>query len=131
MSTTEMNYSNRWFLGLFLLGATILGISLTRGVVELLSVQDRIDEAEERVEELASERERLERERVWRSSRVFQDAEIREHLHMALPGEVVLVLPSYLEELMYVPIDVSENEMQMRRVEKIWWRWWKVFVHPE
>lgn len=79
-----------WF---FLLGGGYLIVVLSRDLWRILSVKNRIIEAEQQVEELRQRQIRLKQEVEEVKSEEFVEKEARDKLLLAREGEVVVLLP--------------------------------------
>ena len=97
-------------------------VNLSRGVMDLLRVEDRVEQAEAEVGELREEKSELEDELAWRSTEAFVEQEIRNKLKLAKPDEVVVMVDEdlYLEE-------ETEPAPEMEEDTPNWRKWWELF----
>lgn len=111
---------------LFYLIVLIFGViivNLSRGIFDLLRVEERVETAEEEVLVLQQEHESLKDELAWRSTEAFVEQEIRNKLKMAKPDEVVVMV----EEDMYLEEQDQEGQSLEQEVKPNWQRWWELF----
>jgi hypothetical protein len=129
MSTFSL-YSKRftsWVLTMLLL---VIIVSLTRNAWELWHLRSRVTDAEEEHLALEEEKARLEQFYQEQAAPFTMEREIRDKLHMSLPGEEVLVVP---EELRQATSDqqpaTSSNNSEKHEEMVNWKKWWRL-VNP-
>lgn len=88
-----MGNRDYWVKGILLAVMLYLVVSLGQNVWELRRSQRRLTDAEARLKNLAEEEYRLSKYLQQVETESFMEAEIRNKLHLARPGERVLVLP--------------------------------------
>ena len=103
----------------------ILGISLivnlSRDILRLLKAADQVKLAEQKVEELKTEKEKLVKKKEYYQSAEFIEEEARNRLNMARPGETIVVLPANIEEL------ASRRQRSQTPDLPNWEKWWRLF----
>ena len=72
----------------------VLLVSLLGNIVSIRQAHDRIVDAENRVEELRSEHEELEKQLEFVESEQYAESQLRDKLGMAKEGEIIVVMPS-------------------------------------
>jgi len=97
-------------------------ISLSRDILRLLKVDDRIDQARLKVERLEKEQTELEAKKTFFESEVFVEQQARNKLNLSKEGEVVVVLPPNVEEL------VGYEELQKSPETPNWKQWLNLFM---
>lgn len=102
----------------------ILAVVLSRNILTLVSVEDRIDDLRQKIVKEEGKKKELLRLREDVSSPFFIEKEAREKLGLAKEGETVVVLPSedYLRSLI-TPLD--EEDVPINKSN--WKKWLKLF----
>jgi cell division protein FtsB len=103
----------------------LLIVNLSRGAWDLYRVRDRIQQADEEVQKLAAEKQRLETEVQYQFSEDYAEQTIRDKLNMAKPGEVVVILPAL------TPIATPSGwgvAVTPTDEPPIWKKWWKIIL---
>ena len=108
---------------------SMLIINLSRGAWGLWQAQDRMKEADRRLEELTKKKQALEAQLNYQMTESYAEQEIRNKLGMAKPGELVAILPEGDKN------QVPSTEYQVNNVpdyssaanEPNWKKWLNVF----
>ena len=117
---------NRIKQGIFILIVFVellLIVSSAKGIVQLLAVRERVSLAQENVSELERKQTELKDELAWRQSEVYREQEIRDQLHLAKPGEVVV----YIDESEYKQQESEDDEKGGEELAN-WQKWVELFL---
>ena len=110
--------------GLFMVGSSLLALSLARGIVDLLAVRLRIEDTQNKVMELAEKHSKLKNENEWRNSAAYKDVQIREYLQMAKPGDITVIMPENIDDFGFGGVEQDgDNNNEERVYVSIWSRW--------
>ncbi len=101
-----------------------LALSLVRNILQIRSVNEKISQAEEGVEELKQEGKQLEAEIESLGSDEYIEKQLREKLGLAKEGEIVLVLPDEDTLRKLAPKRVVEEDVLP---EPNWRKWVRLF----
>lgn len=104
-------------LGIYLI------VVLSRNLMEVVSVEDRVEEAKRKVEGLESERKHLESKLELVESDEFVEQQIRDELMLAKEGETVVVIPQQVGEVGKVEKVEQEKQEDLAN----WQKWARVF----
>jgi cell division protein FtsB len=113
-----------YFGYLFTLVFVLLLVSFARNIVKIDAARKKVGEAEERVEKLREENQKLEEAVQAVKTEEFVEGQLRDKLGLAKEGETVLVLPD--EELLrkLAPKQPEDEELLP---DPIWRKWYKLF----
>lgn len=100
-------------------------LSVTRGIVRLISSGSRVGEARERLEEAKADQEELKAKLEELNSDYYREKQTRDQLGLARPGETVIVLPD--EELLRRLSPRVIEEENLEPPEPNWRKWAKLF----
>lgn len=96
-------------------------INLSRDILRLLRAGDRIKQAQLRVEELEKEHLQLKELKGYYQSEEFIEEQARNKLNLAREGEIIVILPPNIEEL------VGWQEEEKPQELPNWQRWFRLF----
>lgn len=97
----------------------LLAINSMRSILTFRTTAGKVNESEERLEEIRRENEALKRELDYKKSDQFAEGEIRNKLGLAKPGETIVIIPSE---------DKSQDQVEEGgRIEPNWRKWWELF----
>lgn len=99
----------------------ILIISFSRDILRLLGSDDRVNEAKLKVEELEREKASLKEQEDYYVSEEFIEEQARNRLNMGREGEVVVLLPPNVSEL------VKGEVLTPPPPVPNWKKWWGLF----
>ena len=88
----------------------VLIVSLSRSILKMFRAKDELRLAEQKIEELQEEAAGLTEKREFYQSEEFIEQEARNKLNMVKEGEIVVVLPSNLKEI----LGERENQPQVQ-----------------
>lgn len=114
---------NRLTTGILLIFGLYLIVSFSRDIFNLFQKGKEVEKEQLKLEELQIKNEELKRQLEYVKSAEFLEKEAREKLGLAREGEVVVILPENLEEL------ISGNQSQISENQQIpnWKKWLKLF----
>jgi cell division protein FtsB len=112
----------RVFFWLIIVICSLAIVNLSKGIMDLLGVEERVNIAEENVAALEEKNQELEGELAWRSTEAFAEQEIRNKLKLAKPDEVVVRIN---EDLYLEREEVVEEVAAMEQSN--WQKWWELF----
>ena len=95
--------------------------SLIRGIYESSRSRERIEELAGRKEALEKEQQQLEEKKAEVQAPDYLEKVAREELHLAKPGEKVVILPEGT-----ITGESSEKREESKERKAIWERWWDV-----
>ncbi len=95
-------------------------ISLSRNIYRLLKAGDQVNLAQQRLEELEKEHQKLLEKKEYYQSEEFVEQEARNRLNLGKPGETVVILPPNVGEVEGMAAS-SAPELP------IWQQWWRLF----
>ncbi len=127
--STEQKQPVNWGYWLVVVVTILLMANLARGVWGLWRVRGRVEEARKKVEVLRQEKEALEDDLRYQLSEEYTEREIRDKLNLALPGEMVLIMPE-VTPVASVSAIIPRPTAPMTNVP-IWKRWIEVFVNQK
>lgn len=78
--------------------AIILGINSVRKIMTFRGTFEKVEEAEQKLERLKVENEKLKRELEYKKSDEFIEGEIRNKLGLVKEGEVIVIVPKEVED---------------------------------
>jgi len=78
--------------------ALILGINSVQRIGSLRDTSHKVDDAEERLENLRAENERLQKELEYKKTDEFKEAEIRNKLGLVKEGEAIVIVPKMSDQ---------------------------------
>lgn len=122
MSTETSGVFKQLVSWVMLFIALLLVVSLTKGIFEILSVYDRVAEAENEVAELEAQKRSLERQVTERTTEGYVERQIRNKLHLSRPGEQVVVLPESS------PLQTNEKSVNVDQEVPVWQQWMELFL---
>ncbi len=96
-------------------------VTLSRDILHLLGADDRIHQAQLKVEELAQENLKLKELKEYYQSEEFIEEHARNKLNLAREGETIVILPPNVEEL------VGFKEEKKPPQIPTWKKWWQLF----
>lgn len=105
----------------FIVIGLMMIVGLSKNILRLLKVDDRIEEIERNVAELRQKNQELKEAREYYSSDEFVEKEARNRLNLAKPGETMVILPSNLAEIL------GRKDNQEVRAVPNWKKWWDLF----
>lgn len=108
-------------LAILVIGIGLI-INLSRDIWRLLRAGDQVKLAERRLEELEKENQELEELKEYYQSEVFVEEEARNKLNMVREGEVVVILPPNVREL----VGRGRAEDYQEELPN-WQKWWRLF----
>jgi cell division protein FtsB len=120
--STQVSWFRQLLGWLILFVSLLLFVSLSKGIFELLSVYDRVQAVEEEVTRLEEEREGIRRQLERQQTESFVEQQIRDKLHLAKPGEVVVVLPEGS-----VPLKTHSYDEGIEEENPNWKKWLELF----
>lgn len=114
---------NKLITGILLIFGLYLIVSFSRDIFNLFQKGKEVEKEQLKLEELQIKNEELKRQLGYVKSAEFLEKEAREKLGLAREGEVVVILPENLEEL------ISGNQSQISVNQEIpnWKKWWNLF----
>ncbi len=113
-------YSNYVLLFVFLL----ILISLTRNILRVKGVKEKLGKSREHIEKIKGENRELENRLERAKSEEFIEQQLRDKLDLAKEGEIVLILPDE-ETLRKFAADIEEEEEILP--DPNWKKWLKLF----
>jgi cell division protein FtsB len=122
MSTETSGVFKQLVSWVMLFIALLLVVSLTKGIFEILSVYDRVAEAENEVAELEAKKRSLERQVAERTTEGYVERQIRNKLHLSRPGEQVVVLSENS------PLQTNGQSVRVDREVPVWQQWMELFL---
>lgn len=121
MSTETSGVFKQLVSWVMLFIALLLVVSLTKGIFEILSVYDRVAEAENEVVKLEAQKRSLERQVTERTTEGYVERQIRNKLHLSRPGEQVVVLSENSSLQSSAQSVITDQEVP------IWRQWVELF----
>ncbi len=109
----------------FFLLAVFLALSLVRNIQKIRKANEKIDNAEKKLEDLNKESLLLQKKLKEVESTNFIEKEARDKLGLAKEGEIVLILPEDEVLRKLSPKEGSEEEILL--TEENWKEWFKLF----
>src|SRR3989339_834402 len=100
----------------------LLIISLVRGVQLTLRSRERVTDLEKKKAELVKEEERLKAQEEYVQSPYYLEKVAREELHLAKPGETVVIVPESRKE----ELGIRNQELENLEEKANWQKWWEV-----
>ena len=129
MRQVANNYSGRQKLTVVALFAifVVMVVSLSRSLIDLLKVDERVISLEQEVAELEGKNKQLEILAQEVDSGKEEERQIREKLGLVKPGEVVVVVP---EQLMVTSESDGTIEVvsEVKEEMEIWRAWLSLFL---
>ncbi|MBI2598830.1 septum formation initiator family protein [Candidatus Curtissbacteria bacterium] len=102
-----------------ILVSILLAVNSARRIMTFRTTAAKVTEAQRQLDEIRRENEALARELEYKKSDEFAEAEIRNKLGLAKPGETVVVLPKD---------DERRTTNDERKIESPnWQKWWNLF----
>lgn len=101
-------------------------LSLSRGLVEVISSRRRVDTLVEKRERLLADRERLKGELSVVESEYYIEKVARDQLHLSRPGESLVIVPEKLEDNV-----LGESDGGKEEEKEIWEKWLEVLFGEE
>ena len=114
---------NRLITGILLIFGLYLIVSFSRDIFNLFQKGKEVEKEQLKLEELQIKNEELKRQLGYVKSAEFLEKEAREKLGLAREGEVVVILPENLEEL----ISGNQSQISANPEEPNWKKWWNLF----
>src|SRR3989339_1957288 len=99
----------------------LLIISLVRGVQLTLRSRERVTDLEKKKAELVKEEERLKAQEEYVQSPYYLEKVAREELHLAKPGETVVIVPDSI-----LQITDDSRQADTHTEQPNWQKWWEV-----
>ena len=122
-----MSISKKFFSYLFIFFSLGLIINLSKDIWRLIQAGKRIDQAKQKLSQLQQENQQLREKYQYQQKDSFVEAEIRDKLQMAKPGETVIILPEKLSQaLKGQPEKVSLREKNQQLAN--WQKWLRLFL---
>jgi len=109
----------------FFLLAVFLALSLVRNIQKIRNANEKIDNAEKKLEDLNKESLLLQKKLKEVESTNFIEKEARDKLGLAKEGEIVLILPEDEVLRKLSPKDINGEEIML--TEENWKEWFKLF----
>ncbi len=109
----------------FFLLAVFLALSLVRNIQKIRNANEKIDNAEKKLEDLNKESLLLQKKLKEVESTNFIVKEARDKLGLAKEGEIVLILPEDEVLRKLSPKDINGEEIML--TEENWKEWFKLF----
>lgn len=100
----------------------LLIISLVRGIQLSLRARGRIEGLEKKKEELVQEEKRLKAQEEYVQSPYYLEKVAREELHLAKPGETVVIVPDVSTQY------AVRSEQEKAKEKPNWQKWWEVLM---
>ena len=97
-------------------------VSLSRSILKMFKARDELRLAEQKIEELQKEAASLTVKKEFYQSEEFIEQEARNKLNMVKEGEIVVVLPPNLKEIL------GEKENQPQASLPNWRQWLNLFL---
>lgn len=107
-------------IAIIIIGISLI-VNLTRDILRLLKVGERIKMTENKLEEAREEERLLLEKEEYYASEEFIEETARNKLNMARPGETIVVLPPNLAEV------VGRKEKESVQELPNWEKWWQLF----
>lgn len=126
MSTDREIKKRSIYLGIFLVGAMVLVVNLTRSAIDLIAIKDRVETAEKSLEKQVIENQNLSELNEWTKSEGYVEQEIRDKLHMSREKDVVVAMPQSTIWSEVEMMSGTEYKVETRN----WKRWVEVFIKP-
>ena len=114
---------NRLTTGILLIFGLYLIVSFSRDIFNLFQKGKEVEKEQLKLEELQIKNEELKRQLEYVKSAEFLEKEAREKLGLAREGEVVVILPENLEEL----ISANQPKISVNQEIPNWKKWLKLF----
>ena len=114
---------------LVILFCVLLMISLGRNIVRIKNAGDRIDQAQQRVDNLEEYKLELESRLAEAQSEFYLESQLRDGLGFVREDEVVIVLPD--EEILRRIAPDIRDDIEMKQELPNWKRWLSLFVAVE
>jgi len=112
-----------WGKLLFIILALIFMINLSKDIIRLWRAGDRLQQAQEGIEELQKENIGLKQGQEYLESPLFFEQQARDKLSMAKSNEIVVVLPQGLENQSQKQADLNEE----KEILPVWRQWLALF----
>ena len=106
---------------IFIVGLGLIA-NLSNNIFRMFRVTDELRSTEQKVRELGEQKENLTGKMEFYQSEEFIEQEARNKLNMVKEGEVVIVLPSNLKEIL------KEKEIRMQVSSPNWRQWLELFL---
>jgi len=107
---------------LIIIVGIILIVSLSRSILKMFKARDELKLAEQKIEELQKEAASLTEKKEFYQSEEFIEQEARNKLNMVKEGEIVVVLPPNIKEIL------GEKETQPQTSVPNWRQWLNLFL---
>jgi len=107
---------------LIIIVGIILIVSLSRSILKMFKARDELKLAEQKIEELQEEAASLTEKKEFYQSEEFIEQEARNKLNMVKEGEIVVVLPPNIKEIL------GEKETQPQISVPNWRQWLNLFL---
>jgi cell division protein FtsB len=111
---------------LFLLIAFSIAVSLIRNIYQAKSANQKLVEAQNRLDELKQQQEELKQQLTQVLSKDFQEKQARDQLGLAKQGEIVLVLPD--EEVLRALSPRQKKQEKPVLPDPNWKQWLNLFI---
>lgn len=98
-------------------------VSLIKGVQLAIHARSRVTDLEEKKAKLVEEQKRLKDELAYVESEYYVEKVARDELHLAKPGETVVIIP----ESERVAEPEKDGEREKQEIPN-YLKWWKVFT---
>ncbi len=121
MIVNKKFFKNRTVQTIIIVGGIFLIFNLFRDILRLIRASEQIKLAEKKVEELEKETEELRHKREYYKSKDFIEEQARNKLNMAKPGEIIVILPPNIEEVLGQGKEFSPPQLPN------WKKWWQLF----
>jgi cell division protein FtsB len=107
-----------------LLVLVVIFVSLLKSFLGLLQTKERFLVAQQEVERLEEEKNKLEAEYVYEDEAYVAEKQLRDSLGLGKPNETVVILPDELVEK-----TIEERKKVEEEVEELpnWKKWWQLF----
>jgi hypothetical protein len=105
----------------------IAAVRLAKDIYWFWHTEDRLAEAEQELIEAKEMRFRLQRQLEEVGSDEWRERQVRDKLMMARPNEVVVVVPSVVDN--EAATKTKENKKGVGGELKNWQKWWRLFVY--
>ncbi|PJE67272.1 hypothetical protein COU95_03305 [Candidatus Shapirobacteria bacterium CG10_big_fil_rev_8_21_14_0_10_40_9] len=114
---------NKLITGILFLFGLYLIVSFSRDILDLYQKSKGVEKEQLKLEELQIKNEELKKQLEYVKSAEFLEKEAREKLGLAREGEVVVILPENVEEL----ISANQPQISENQEEPNWKKWLKLF----
>lgn len=125
--STEDKQPVKWSYWLVVAVSILLMVNLSRGVWGLWQARERVIKAQQKVDNLRAEKEKLEEDLKYQLSDEYAEREIRDKLNLAKPGETVLIIPPVTP--IATPSTILTQPKNDFIDQPIWRRWVRVILN--